>query len=204
MRGASLAALVACAAMAFSLLGSGAEPTRGSQHGCGAPDYRVHTAGPSIAGLPLTHTKRSCEPPPALVVTASSGAPPPATRNDHTSYVYGDCTPGGPRKDPGGCTAPVEIQSAPHCERNYRLYRGLDGRLYPHRLLRIRGVPAASFDGGTVIELYTGHTTISIFGERPALVRRAAEEVHPRGVGVAAASRTLARTSRSQGIGCVR
>jgi hypothetical protein len=204
MRAAGVTVVAARAAIVLSLLGSGTEPSRGSRHGCGAPDYRVHTAGPSVAGLPLTHTGRSCEPPPVLVVAASSGAPPPATRNDHTSYVYGDCTPGGPRKDPGGCAAPVEIQSAPYCERNYRLYRGIDGGLYPHRLLTIRGVPAASFEGGTIVELYTGHTTISIFGESPALVRRAAARVRVRGSHAAAASQRLARPSPSQRLVCAR
>jgi hypothetical protein len=145
---------------------------------CAAPAFTVHAGGASIAGLPLTYAARSCEAPVA-VPAAAGGTAPPALRNDHTTFIYGDCTPDGPRRDPGGCAAPLEIQSAPTCERNYRLYRSVDGRLYPYKRLTIRGVPAASFDRGTTIEIYTGRTTISIFGNRRSMVRRAAESLYP-------------------------
>jgi hypothetical protein len=90
------------------------------------------------------------------------------------SYGYGDCHAAGDN----GCALPLEVQSAPLCERHPALYEDEPGHRYPHRSLRIRGVPAASYDGGTRLEVYTRQTTIVLFGERPKLLRRAARVVH--------------------------
>ena len=79
-------------------------------------------------------------------------------------------------EDPGGCTAPIEVQSAPLCERPASLYtQGADAEPYPKEDLPIQGVPAALYDEGTIIELYTGQATIAIFGHDLAQVRRAAD-----------------------------
>jgi hypothetical protein len=171
------ATVCACAAVALGVLAGGAAPTKGTTVACGAPGYAVHTAGPSLAGLELTYAKRRCTGP-AVSVSSSSRRVPPAQRNDNTTFIYGDCDPTGPKKDPGGCTAPLEVQSAPSCERNFRLYRTVDGP-YPHRSLTVRGAPAASYDNGTIVEIYTDATTISIFGHRASLVHRAARRVYP-------------------------
>lgn len=144
---------------------------------CTAPAYQTHTVGSSFDGLKLTYANNSCEPSVALGVAASGKVLRPP-RNDNTTFIYGDCQPSGPKGDPGGCTAPLEIQSAPACERNARRYQTADGAPYPHKNLRIRGVPAASYDEGTILEIYTGRTTISIFGDRPSQVRRAAEALY--------------------------
>jgi hypothetical protein len=170
------ATVCACAAVAVGVLARGAAPTNGRAVACGAPGYAVHTAGPSVAGLGLTYANRRCTQP-AVSVSSSRRRVPPAERNDNTTFIYGDCDPTGPKKDPGGCTAPLEVQSAPSCERNFRLYRNIDGP-YPHRSLTVRGAPAASYDNGTILEIYTGRTTISIFGHRASLVRRAARRVY--------------------------
>lgn len=69
------------------------------------------------------------------------------------SYSYGDCS-----TQEEGCTPPVEVQSAPLCERPLGLY-GRHGRR-----LRLRGAPARSFDHGRTVEIYTGHTTVTIYG----------------------------------------
>ena len=42
------------------------------------------------------------------------------------------------------------------------------------RWATIKGGPAAAFDGGRILEIYTVHTTITIYGQRPELVQRAA------------------------------
>jgi hypothetical protein len=170
------ATVCACAAVAVGVLARGAAPTNGRAVACGAPGYAVHTAGRSVAGLGLTYAKRRCTQP-AVSISSSRGRVPPAERNDNTTFIYGDCDPTGPKKDPGGCTAPLEVQSAPSCERNFRLYRNIDGP-YPHRSLTVRGAPAASYDNGTIMEIYTGRTTISIYGHRASLVRRAARRVY--------------------------
>ncbi len=43
----------------------------------------------------------------------------------------------------------------------------------------IKGVPAASFDGGRILEIYTAKTTITIYGQDPELVLRAAAALRP-------------------------
>jgi hypothetical protein len=171
------ATLCASGAVGLGMLAGGAATTKGRAVSCGAPAYAVHTAGSSVAGLELTYAKRRCSPP-AVAVSSSAGRRlPPADRNDDTTFIYGSCKPTGPKRDPGGCTTPLEVQSAPSCERNFRRYRTIDGP-YPHRSLTVRGAPAASFDNGTIMEIYTGRTTISIFGHRASLVPRAARKVY--------------------------
>lgn len=133
------------------------------------PLYDVYWLDGAFGGLTLTETERLCEP-----------YDPELGRNEYVSFIYGDCTVDDSEDDhPGGCLAPLEIQSAPLCERHAGLYStGLEqGEPYPHESLRIRGVPAASFDDGTVLELYAGETTIAIFGDDAQLVRDAANAV---------------------------
>jgi len=186
------AALCASAAVGVGMLSGGAASTKARAVACGAPPYAVHAAGSSVAGLELTYAKRRCSQP-AVAVSAAGRRVPPADRNDNTTFIYGDCNPTGPQKDPGGCTAPLEVQSAPSCQRNFRLYRTIDGR-YPYRSLTVRGAPAASYDNDTILEIYTGRTTISIFGHRASLVRRAARRVYR--LSATDAPATGARSSR--------
>jgi hypothetical protein len=80
-------------------------------------------------------------------------------------FIYGDCEPPGGAD--GGCAPPLEVQVDPACARN----RLKDPK--PVERLRIRGVPAASDQDGT-LSLYTGWETITIFGSGKAQTRRAA------------------------------
>jgi hypothetical protein len=77
----------------------------------------------------------------------------------------------------------LQISSAPACERPHSLYHRytgppeLDLGAYPHRHSRFRGVPAAVFDDGTRLELYTNDATVSIVGPDQGTVRRAAAAI---------------------------
>lgn len=101
---------------------------------------------------------------------------PEDQRRDTVTYLYGECPPETPRETGaglfchGGCLPPLEVQSTPLCEKHARLYSD-----WEHRATTIKGVPAAMFDDGRILEIYTANTTITIYGERPELVLRAAQ-----------------------------
>ena len=96
---------------------------------------------------------------------------PELGRQDTVTYLYGECPRlhGAAAGIEGGCLPPLEVQTTPLCEKHARLYRD---RTY--RATKTKAVPAASFDGGRILEIYTANTTITIYGERPELVLRAA------------------------------
>jgi hypothetical protein len=133
----------------------------------GTPPYGVFWAGSSFEGLPMTGSARFCE-----------AYDPIMGRNEMVSFDYGDCQPDTTSE--GGCVAPLEVQSSPMCERHASLYTTGDpaaSEPYPYDSATIRGVPAAKFDGGTAIELYTGNTTVSVYGDDPAQVLRLANAI---------------------------
>jgi hypothetical protein len=66
----------------------------------------------------------------------------------------------------------MEIQNRPLCDRQAPLQPG------SLRRLTVRGAPALLSKDGS-IEVYAGGTAISLAGEDPALVRRAAEALRP-------------------------
>lgn len=133
----------------------------------GTPGYGVFWAGSSFEGLPMSGSARFCE-----------SYDPIMGRNEMVSYDYGDCQASTTQE--GGCVAPLEVQSSPMCERHASLYTTGDpdaSQPYPYESATIRGVPAAKFDGGTTIELYTGNTTVSVYGDDPAQVLRLANAI---------------------------
>lgn len=154
-------------------------PTHRRPHASKIPAYTVYYLGATFEGLPVTDVTHTAEPP--------HPETPEFGRSDDVVYIYGDCPtypPGSPAsKVEGGCVTPIQVQSTPLCEAHAALYSTpggdtLDGAVpYPHTALRIKGVPAASFEGGTILELYTGHTTISIKGTERNQVRRAADSL---------------------------
>lgn len=127
-------------------------------------------AGPSLAGLQRVRSEH-CD---AAQAALSATLAPPPTRLNAIVSSYGSCAPTG--SDGGGCGAPVEVQTWRRCERNYSLYERYAGRdgPPPHVLTRIRGVPAALFDDGRRIELYTADATVVIFAQEAKLASRAA------------------------------
>lgn len=96
---------------------------------------------------------------------------PELVRRDDVTYLYGECprATGAASTVEGGCLPPLEVQSTPLCEKHARLYSDRE-----HRATIIKGAPAAIFDGGRVLEIYTAQTTVTIYGQRPELVLRAA------------------------------
>lgn len=128
-----------------------------------APNFRFFSLGAELDGLAYGDTLRRCENP----------DPSRPVRANYVSLAYGDCTPG----DDSGCPLPVEIQSWPACERNSASYTDVDGTPLARKPVQISGVPAAIFDDGTRVEVYTGDTTVVVFGSTPALALQAAKSL---------------------------
>lgn len=120
--------------------------------------FPVYYAGDKIAGLPLTSVNRD-------PVTAPPGTPtaPKIRRAGGISsfdFTYGSCTISTGTE--GSCSLPLSIQVYPACVRYLGLYKGFPVPMNT----RIRGAPAAYFEGGYRLEIQTGTTTIVIFGNR--------------------------------------
>ena len=104
-------------------------------------EFPLVYAGEQVEGLPLVAIARRDD-------TA-----------DYVSFVYGDCRP--PPLE-GGCAPPAEIQVWPAGRRSLASYDGSPGASTPD-LTWIRGSPAAFFDAGTRLELYTEQVTVVLF-----------------------------------------
>jgi hypothetical protein len=127
--------------------------------GCpGWPEFSAYYAGPAFGGLDVSAVEQTCG------GSRGYGLEEDAAIGAFISYGYGDCDPG----DAEGCTLPMEIQSRPLCDRQAPLQ---PGRL---RRLTVRGAPALRSSDGS-IEVYAGNTAISLAGDDPALLKRAAE-----------------------------
>jgi hypothetical protein len=128
----------------------------------GFNDFPVFSLGDSFESLPMT----------AILRRDQEERRPDGTRSvrDYVSFVYGDCDPGGQ-----GCAPPFEVQVWPACARSSSEYTLTpDGDPLPAEHLTLRGVPAAFFEAGQRLELYSGSVTIVIFGsERTELLRAA-------------------------------
>lgn len=163
MRLAVLLRILGILLLATLTLGSlalgGASPGAGGRPASsfGMPDalafatFPLFDAGDRVDGLPRT-----------AVLRRDDAA-------DFVSFVYGDCTP----RDEG-CAPPVEIQVWPACRRNLHL-DGSDrpSTPTPERTI-VRGVPAAWFEDGLRLELQASTSTIVVFGDSRARVRRVA------------------------------
>jgi hypothetical protein len=159
--------LAVAASVAFVLFGTvyalGAnDPEADSAEVTAQATYEVYWLGRSFEGLKLTGTFRRLEKP----------GPGEKFGADFTTYLYGTCKPRG---SDGGCALPLEIQSWAACKRNLSVYSVTpDGRPLPHKRTTIRGVPAAIFEDGLRLEVYTGKTTVVLFGYSGPQLRRAA------------------------------
>jgi len=124
--------------------------------------------GRTFDGLPLVRIDRRATRLPGTAVS-------PPLRIDYVSFKYGTCDGAY-----GACRAPLEVQVWPICLRNPSAYGRLDRqghRVGPpdvaYEALRVRGVPAALYDAGTRLEVYTGHTAVVIFGARERILAAA-------------------------------
>jgi hypothetical protein len=168
----------AVSAFAYSATGGGDEGTFDAAHSDlsieGAavfPDFPLYSVGESFEGLALTGMTRRLE---ARVV-------PDPVRANFVGFRYGDCTP----SSDAGCPAPLEIQIWPACERNFSSYTLTPaGDPLPNERLKVRGVPAAFFEEGQRLEVYTSSVSIVIFGAGKEQLLRAAGQL--RGVNASA------------------
>lgn len=117
--------------------------------------YPLYYAGDEIAGNELDD------------ITGADG------RQRNVSFFYGTCDPAadGPLGE-GGCAPPAEIQVSSICDRHPALYGG------GAELFDLRGAKASMSGGG--LEIFTGRTTVVIFGERE-LMRPAIRQLRPVG-----------------------
>ena len=130
-----------------------------------ATPYQVFFLGSSFEGLKLSGRIRRLEKP----------QPGEAFGADFFSYLYGTCKTSA--KDPT-CPIPLEVQSWAACKRNRSVYRLTPaGEPLPRKDTTIRGVPASHFEEGFRLEVYTGRTTVVIFGNSSAQITRAALEM---------------------------
>jgi hypothetical protein len=88
------------------------------------------------------------------------------------SVYYGDCIHSKGVFGGGSCSLPLQVTTV-----IYRLH--VNTALGPQRNTVIRGVPAAIYDEGRSIELYSGRVTIDVFSDSFAHAYRAALELRP-------------------------
>lgn len=130
--------------------------------------FALYSVGVSFEGVPLTAIHRRLDAP-------DSDMPADARPRgaNWVSFLYASgCEPA---EDHGlACKELLEVQVWPACERNLSVYPpGLA------ETASVRGVPAATFEDGRRLEVYTGDATVVIFGEDVGQVSRAAKTLEP-------------------------
>lgn len=138
-------------------------------------NFEIFSAGPEIAGLPMTATVRRCD----------IASPPYEAPANRLTYIYGRCeiTP----EDESGCVPPLEIQTWPACQRSIADY-SFEGKPLPHKGLPKRGgaeVVEFSFALENRVEVYTKSSTVVIFASTPELAQKAVESLTPQQAGQA-------------------
>jgi hypothetical protein len=164
-----LLSLVAIAAgAAAALQRSGANDQAIPRQSPARQTYQKYWVGDSFEGFRHTDTVRRLDKPTRVESFVA----------EYVSFFYGDC-----RADAaGGCPLPLEIQNWPACRRNLSLYRDSPGGPpLPRKRFVALGAPAAIFEDGGRVEVYTGKTTVVIFGTDAARLRRAAQALRPSG-----------------------
>ncbi|HEX4108201.1 MAG TPA: hypothetical protein VHX88_08720 [Solirubrobacteraceae bacterium] len=78
--------------------------------------------------------------------------------SEGSGVYYGHCESGKGVFGTGACTLPLEIQTSAYSEHSNR-------QLGPQWNVVLRGVPAAMFDDGDSIELYTGTVAIDVYAD---------------------------------------
>jgi hypothetical protein len=88
------------------------------------------------------------------------------------SVYYGDCVHGKGIFGGGSCVLPLQVTTV-----IYSLHS--NSSLGPQRNIVVRGVPAAVYDEGRSIEIYSGRVAIDIFSDSFSHALRAATELLP-------------------------
>jgi hypothetical protein len=97
------------------------------------------------------------------------GTPGEPVREDDVTFIYGACE----SVDRAPCMPPLQVQVWNGCERNQHSYGPSFG---PETQRELRGVPAATYEEGMRLELYTGNVTVVLFSavrDRQLLLRAA-------------------------------
>jgi hypothetical protein len=88
------------------------------------------------------------------------------------TFIYGDCAP---RSSEGGCAPPLEVQVWSACVRSVD-----PTKVRKHHLYGFRGAKATGGSGRhevSPMEIFTGRTTIILFGAKKSLIKTAAREL---------------------------
>jgi hypothetical protein len=89
------------------------------------------------------------------------------------SVYYGDCVAGkSSALGESGCELPLQVTTVFYSPT-------LHGGLGPHRNALLRGVPAAIFDGGRSIQLYSGRLAIDVYSDTAAEALAAVARLRP-------------------------
>jgi hypothetical protein len=140
--------------------------------------YRLYYLGKRYRGLPLTSILSALQPP----AYAHSVKRLPRPTSPTFTFIYGDCEPPPGRE--GGCPPPLSIQNFEVCAVSPKSHAVPPSALTE----RIRGVPVLRNTGAGSLNVFTGETTITIFGSSPTAMR-AANDVQSIDGSVAAGSR---------------
>jgi hypothetical protein len=120
------------------------------------PYYRIYWVGPSFAGQPLAG------------VDGRRGY----NKEVGDSVYYGSCVQGKTVFGSGSCRLPLQVTTSV-----YRLHD--NGALGAQHNVLIRGVPAAVYDEGRTIELYSGRLAIDVNSDTPAHALAGARLLRP-------------------------
>ena len=135
-------------------------------------NFEVFSAGPMVAGLPMTDVARRCD----------AAAPVDEAPANRITYFYGDCEIA---EGATGCAPPLQIQTWPACQRNMAGY-SFEGKPLPSRELPSSGgakVVEFIFALESRTEVYTDSSTIVIFADDPEITRQAVELLIPQQTG---------------------
>jgi hypothetical protein len=133
-----------------------------------AVPFETFSLGSSFESLLATRAIRRCDVP----------YPDEPVRANFVTYIYGDCSIEEPEADDERCVPPLEIQTWPACERALADYSfGPEGSPLDRTDLTVQTVPAAVFEDGYRLEIYTGESTVVVFGVDAAQVLRAGDAV---------------------------
>jgi hypothetical protein len=120
------------------------------------PYFTVYWVGESFAGRP---------------VTAADGVQAYKQKAGDSVY-YGDCVSGNGLLGSAGCLLPLKVTTS-----IWALHSNVD--LGPQSNAIIRGVPAAIFEDGRAIELYSGRLVIDLHSNTSARAYAAAQLLRP-------------------------
>lgn len=121
--------------------------------------YPIYYAGNGVAGLPYEGY--------------AGGDWPLSQAWRRWDFVYGDCDPVPPEGfsfEGGSCSLPLSIQNWSTCGR-------WASQLHPLRLFHFRGAKATRGGGGSVLEIFTGRTTVVIWANELRTAKAAARQL---------------------------